>query len=391
MPPARFIVSLLLLMGDEHGQGSYEGCRQEYDRQDEGSGWEDDGRHQDASRRQDGPCCRKGAKRHRRSEGRHEEVIAEGADWLLLNDLRVLPGVGWSSKRRWRARVSRVGICLRPSSPAARERPPRSAVPPSRSGVASEGPQMIAQRLSPERANEPQVEAAALLEQCYSLSRGVLSRPGPSAGSTSSATFPCSRQSSWAALRTSRAPWARSSKPLSEVRPTSSPSTASTWSRLSSGTARSVERTSCPSTDGSNASAFSRSRRRRAAWTVDCGASCEAAIKRRSAGRTVVGQIRRAWACLLSGLGGQPGDCLHGARPRSGVTCDGVPKLVHEVFSVRDFRPNGRHAQALGDPVQRYASLSQLSGIGFESVRDPLGRHRRRTRLVACCRVCAVH
>ena len=35
---------------------------------------------------------------------------------------------------------------------------------------------------------------------------------------------------------------------------------------------------------------------------------------------------------------------------------------------MRDFRPNGRHAQTLGDPVQRYASLSQLSGIGFESV-----------------------
>ena len=47
-----------------------------------------------------------------------------------------------------------------------------------------------------------------------------------------------------------------------------------------------------------------------------------------------------------------------------------TPKLVHEVFSVRDFRPNGRHAQTLGDPVQRYASLSQLSGIGFASVRD---------------------
>jgi hypothetical protein len=65
-------------------------------------------------------------------------------------------------------------------------------------------------------------------------------------------------------------------------------------------------------------------------------------------------------------------------------TCHGVPKLVHEVFSVRDFRPNGRHAQTLGDPVQRYASLGQLSGIGFGSVRDPLGRHGRRTRLVAC-------
>src|SRR5215207_11191226 len=95
MSPARFIVSLLLLMGDEHGQGSHEGCRQEYDRQDEGSGWEDDGRQQDASRRQDGPCCRKSAKRHRRSKGRHEEVIAGGANRLLHERP---PGV---TRRRW--------------------------------------------------------------------------------------------------------------------------------------------------------------------------------------------------------------------------------------------------------------------------------------------------
>jgi hypothetical protein len=44
----------------------------------------------------------------------------------------------------------------------------------------------------------------------------------------------------------------------------------------------------------------------------------EAAITRRSAGRSAGGQIRRAWACLL-GLGGQPGDCSHGARPRCGT------------------------------------------------------------------------
>jgi len=57
-----------------------------------------------------------------------------------MNDLRVLPGVGGSSKRQWRARVSRLRYMPAAVQPAVRERPPGSAVPPSRPGVAFEGP-----------------------------------------------------------------------------------------------------------------------------------------------------------------------------------------------------------------------------------------------------------
>src|SRR5215207_9431287 len=49
------------------------------------------------------------------------------------------------------------------------------------------------------------------------------------------------------------------------------------------------------------------------------------------------------------------------STPRTGATMAGTGKWV---------------VQTLGDPVQRYASLGQLSGKGFESVRDSLGRHR---------------